>query len=64
MMDVVGWGATQSGGNGNPVLLEVEVSVADNGDCNENLGGITENMICTKIEEGKAICNVIYSSKT
>ena len=65
MWDVIGWGYTQSGVSSN-VLLEIEVSVADNEDCkiSVDVGNFTENMICTKIEEGKAICNVIYLFKT
>ena len=65
MWDVIGWGDTQSGGPTSTVLLEVEISVADNEDCKKTFANLTtENMICTKIQEGKATCNVIYLFKT
>ena len=70
-MDVIGWGGTKSGGPISEVLLEVEVSVADNQDCNEyfedlanvtSLKFITENMICAEVVDGKGTCQVIFFS--
>ena len=60
-LSFIGWGDTQAGGPTSDVLLEIEVSVADNEDCNtfyEGINDITEGMICAKVEDGKGTCNV------
>ena len=43
------------------MLLEAEVSVAENEDCKifyEQITDITESMICIKVEDGKGTCSV------
>ena len=66
MLSVIylGWGRTTNEGDLPDVLQEVEVTVKDNEACKTFWGSgkddVTKNMICTKIEDGKGICQVIY----
>merc|ERR1712110_395376 len=46
MSTVTGWGTTSSGGSVSNVLLEVDVKVISNSECNAAYGGITSNMLC------------------
>jgi len=44
---VMGWGTTFSGGPSSDVLMEVEVDIVSNSECNRNYGGgITNDMLC------------------
>ena len=64
-ISLIGWGEKNKKGNSTNVLLEVELSVADNEDCKEwwrdpptrdTPTNITENQICARIEETKSTC--------
>lgn len=54
---VMGWGTTSSGGPSSSVLLEVEVDVVSNSDCDMSygFGQITDNMFCAA-RSGKDSC--------
>merc|ERR1719447_2385570 len=52
MSTVTGWGTTSSGGSTSNVLLEVDVQVISNSECNGAYGGITHNMICAQDASG------------
>lgn len=53
---VMGWGTTSFQGSSSDVLMEVEVDVVSNSDCNSDYsGGITNNMICAS-RAGKDSC--------
>merc|ERR1719234_1369903 len=52
MSTVTGWGTTQSGGSVSNVLLEVDVKVISNSECNNAYGGITNNMLCAADASG------------
>jgi len=53
MSTVTGWGATSSGGDSSNVLLEVDVKVISNADCNQMYNGaITSNMLCAEDASG------------
>ena len=53
---VMGWGATASDGPDSSVLLEVEVDIVSNQECNEQYGGgITNDMLCAA-RAGKDSC--------
>jgi len=55
-VNVMGWGTTSAGGNSSPLLLEVEVDIISNSDCNTDYGGgVTDNMICAA-RAGKDAC--------
>merc|ERR1712192_213125 len=47
-----GWGTTSSGGSVSNVLLEVDVKVISNSECNNAYGGITDNMLCAADASG------------
>ncbi|XP_026230166.1 transmembrane protease serine 9-like isoform X2 [Anabas testudineus] len=51
---VTGWGATTSGGSGSQTLMEVEVPVVGNRQCNcdYGVGSITNNMMCAGLSAG------------
>jgi len=52
----IGWGATSHRGTSSDVLLEVEVNIVGNNECNmDYFGGITENMLCAA-RPGKDAC--------
>merc|ERR1712156_1323026 len=52
MSTVTGWGTTSSGGSTSNVLLEVDVKVISNSECNGAYGGITNNMLCAADASG------------
>jgi len=52
MSTVTGWGTTSSGGSVSNVLLEVDVKVISNSECNNAYGGITNNMLCAADASG------------
>jgi len=54
---VMGWGTTQSGGSSSDVLLEVEVDIVSNSDCESDYGSgaITDVMMCAA-RDGKDSC--------
>jgi len=52
MSTVTGWGTTSSGGSTSNVLLEVDVQVISNSECNAAYGGITDNMLCAADASG------------
>jgi len=53
---VMGWGAISSGGPGSSELLEVELDIVGNTQCNSAYGGaITDNMLCAA-RTGKDAC--------
>merc|ERR1712126_739144 len=52
MSTVTGWGTTSSGGSTSNVLLEVDVQVISNSECNGAYGGITDNMLCAADASG------------
>merc|ERR1712218_422738 len=52
MSTVTGWGTTSSGGSVSNVLLEVDVKVISNSECNAAYGGITSNMLCAADASG------------
>merc|ERR1712088_431569 len=52
MSTVTGWGTTSSGGPTSNVLLEVDVKVISNSECNAAYGGITSNMLCAADASG------------
>merc|ERR1712088_119919 len=52
MSTVTGWGTTSSGGSTSNVLLEVDVQVISNSECNNAYGGITDNMLCAADASG------------
>jgi len=52
MSTVTGWGTTSSGGSTSNVLLEVDVKVISNSECNAAYGGITDNMLCAADASG------------
>merc|ERR1712032_855539 len=52
MSTVTGWGTTSSGGSTSNVLLEVDVQVISNSECNAAYGGITDNMLCAQDASG------------
>merc|ERR1719347_2286651 len=52
MSTVTGWGTTSSGGSTSNVLLEVDVQVISNSECNAAYGGITHNMLCAADASG------------
>lgn len=52
MSTVTGWGTTSSGGPTSNVLLEVDVQVISNSECNAAYGGITDNMLCAQDASG------------
>lgn len=50
----MGWGTTSSGGAASPVLLEVELGIVSNEDCNADdaySGAVSENMMCAAESE-------------
>ena len=55
---VTGWGATREGGSGSDVLLEVDVDIVSNSQCNNAVpgGGITNRMICAGGIRGEDAC--------
>merc|ERR1711931_593746 len=53
MSTVTGWGTTSSGGSTSNLLLEVDVQVISNSECNGAYGGsITNNMMCAADASG------------
>jgi trypsin len=42
----LGWGATAEGGSQSDVLLKVDLEIIDSVQCNQNVSGIAETMIC------------------
>jgi len=52
MSTVTGWGTTSSGGSTSSTLLEVDVQVISNSQCNAAYGGITNNMLCAQDASG------------
>merc|ERR1712212_1254604 len=53
MSTVTGWGTTSSGGATSNILLEVDVQVISNSECNGAYsGGITDNMLCAADASG------------
>merc|ERR1712183_1216003 len=52
MSTVTGWGTTSSGGSTSNLLLEVDVQVISNSECNAAYGGITDNMLCAQDASG------------
>merc|ERR1719308_106943 len=53
MSTVTGWGTTSSGGSTSNLLLEVDVQVISNSECNGVYGGsITNNMMCAADASG------------
>lgn len=59
---VTGWGGTQEGGQASDVLLEVDVDIVSNAQCNSALqqvgfGGITNRMICAGGIAGQDACH-------
>jgi hypothetical protein len=54
---VMGWGATEYGGNTSDVLLQAEVDYVTNGVCSGALGQITDGMMCAAERgDGKVVC--------
>ncbi|MEZ4679163.1 MAG: serine protease [Caldilineaceae bacterium] len=49
---VTGWGTTTEGGNAALVLMEVEVPIVSNAQCNRSYGIISENMVCAGYATG------------
>ena len=54
----LGWGSTSTGGSSD-VLLEVEVPVVTNLQCETTMSGITDNMLCAGGVAGKDGCQVL-----
>merc|ERR1712032_1339851 len=67
MSTVTGWGTTSSGGSTSNVLLEVDVQVISNSECNNAYGGITDNMLCAADASGNGgsdACQVMMTMMT
>lgn len=53
MARVIGWGAIRQGGPSSPKLLEVDVPLMSNADCNRDyVGQITDSMLCAGYDAG------------
>lgn len=53
---VMGWGTTSSQGAASDILMEVEVDIVSNSECNNDYSGrITDNMVCAS-RSGKDSC--------
>ncbi|MEZ4831027.1 MAG: trypsin-like serine protease [Caldilineaceae bacterium] len=52
MSTVTGWGRTSEGGSSSNILMEVQVPIVSNRNCNSVYGNITDNMICAGYTEG------------
>jgi trypsin len=53
---ITGWGATREGGPTSSVLLEVDVDIVSNQQCNSAVGGITDRMLCAGGVRGEDAC--------
>lgn len=53
---VIGWGATRERGTPSPVLLEVDVDIVSNAECNRAINGVSDSMICAGGIGGQDAC--------